>query len=98
MTRLRFHSDAALREPYTLADASQAESMAVVMLGIESHAIVHDIELHSLGSPGQSDLRDTRSRMIRRVRERLLSDPVQTQRDVGIQRANAVGGVDLMSR
>ena len=75
MTRLRFYSDAALREPHTLADASQAQSMAVVMLGIESYAIVHDIELHSVGSPGQSDLRDARSRMMSRVRERLLGDP-----------------------
>ena len=68
------------------------------MLGIESDAIVHDIEFHSVGSPGQSDLRDARSRMMSRVRERLLGHPVQTQRDVGIQRANAVGGVTLMSR
>ena len=71
--------DAALREPHTLADALQAQSMAVVMLGIESYAIVHDIEFHFVGSPGQSDLRDARSRMMSRVRERLLGHPVQTQ-------------------
>ena len=68
--------------------------MAVVMLGIESDAIVDDIELQSFGSPGQSYARDARARMPGGVRERLLGHPVQAQRDVAIQRANAVGGAD----
>ena len=49
------------------------------MLGIEPYAIIHDVELHTLGSTGESYLGVTRLRMAGGVRKRLLSYPVDAQ-------------------
>ena len=64
------------------------------MLGIESHAIVRDIELHTLGSAGESYLRVTRVRVAGGVRERLLSHPVDAQGGGAIDRADALVGTE----